>query len=156
MANNIKIITGLNATLEALPIGNKQILLSKNTKNIYFDDNNIRYNINDKAMEGIYINDILKLPITDLYGLEEYVSEQINNLINGAGEAYDTLKELADYINENTEAITSLQEYTEDLVDGKIEWIILSDEVGVLVSSEMQVLITEESNGINSFLNVGI
>lgn len=77
------------------------------------------------------VDDLVDTAVT-----EEFVNQAIetvkNDLLNGAGEAYDTLKELGDLINENTDAIGALETiainkvdkadvYTKTEVDVKIE-----------------------------------
>lgn len=41
--------------------------------------------------------------------IDESAENVKNDLLNGAGEAYDTLKELGDLINENVDAINALE-----------------------------------------------
>ena len=52
---------------------------------------------------------------------ESYVTNAVNtaknDLLNGAGEAYDTLKELSDLINENTNALEALETVATNKLD---------------------------------------
>ena len=68
---------------------------------------------------------------------ESYVNEQTltlkNELLNGAGEAYDTLKELGDLINDNTDALGALEAVAtnkQDKLTGAIGQIVGFDENG--------------------------
>ena len=48
---------------------------------------------------------------------KEYADSVKNDLLNGAGEAYDTLKELGDLIGNNEEAIDALREIASGKAD---------------------------------------
>ena len=71
----------------------------------YFNTTTQQWEYADKA--GISHNH------DELYASKEYVTNATeslkNELLNGAGAAYDTLKELGDLIDENTDALDALE-----------------------------------------------
>ncbi len=92
------------------------------------DNITVRWNDADislaSALASIYTNE------SNCYNKTETdtaISTAIGNLINGAPETYDTLKEIADYINSNEEAVTLLNNAVANKVD-KIEGKGLSAE----------------------------
>lgn len=85
----------------------------------------IAYNT-DKSKAEIYVGDgnggnILLNPTADtsaaVQDAKDYTDEKISGLVDGAPEAMDTLKELADAISANSDIMTALQSAIGDKVD---------------------------------------
>ena len=69
----------------------------------------IRYNNEDSSLEATRIQDAIteldEKVNENLTEAKEYADGVKNDLLNGAGTAYDTLKELGDLIDDNTDAL---------------------------------------------------
>ncbi len=76
-----------------------------------------------------------------------------NELLNGAGEAYDTLKELGDLINENVDAIDALETVASGKADKEHTHTIesidgLQDAVNAAADSKFYVVTFEATGGV--------
>lgn len=99
--------------------------------------------------------------INDLNALvgDKKVSEQIeeaatavkNDLLNGAGPAYDTLKELGDLIDENQDAIDALETIAtgkQDALTGAEGHVVQIDAAGKAVAAELNLITVEDIDAI--------
>lgn len=93
--------------------------------------------------------------------VDSAVSQVKNDLLNGAGEAYDTLKELGELIDENTDAISALETiangkanashnhddlyYTETEIDNKISEINTAISDAKTYSNNCDVVVLESA-----------
>lgn len=98
------------------------------------------------------------------YAKEEYVDNKISELIAGAPDELDTLKEAADAIKTNIDSISTIAAgldakanaadvYTKDEVDAKIEPLAVKTEVDTLIDQEAaarESLANEVSNKANT------
>jgi len=98
------------------------------------------------------------------YAKEEYVDNKISELIAGAPDELDTLKEAADAIKTNIDSISTIAAgldakanaadvYTKDEVDAKIEPLAVKTEVDTLIGQEAaarESLANEVSNKANT------
>lgn len=105
--NTILIKRGQQASLENLTLEEGEMAIAYNS---------------DKSKAEIYAGDgnggkILLNPEADLQGAKDYTDGKISSLINGAPEAMDTLKELADAIANNGNVMAALQ----SAIGGKVD-----------------------------------
>lgn len=89
------------------------LITKSNAENV-----SVQYNNRDmtlaNALSEIF-SSISSIPTTE--NVDRKISEAIDNLINGAPETYDTLKEISDYITTHQEAATALNEAITKKVD---------------------------------------
>lgn len=99
----------------------------------------IHHTKNIKTLDDKYISDNIAR-VSDVANLKD-------DLLNGAGEAYDTLKELGDLINENVDAIDALETIAVNKAD-KSDVNALQDLVGDTAVSEQISTAIENSGAV--------
>ena len=90
------------------------------------------------------LSDIIKEQNNALEEAKEYADQKINDLIDGAPEAMDTLKELADAINDNKDIYDAyVAQHVQDMADLKAE---LQSEIDADVLIETNRAMAAEQN----------
>lgn len=107
--------TTRNAIMRALIEGAViELMVKTKVDNVYVDDTTtlaaklaeVIQSLNSKATQSELTEGLNARPTTE--EMNDAVTEAINDLINGAPEAYNTLKELADAIAENDDVMDAL------------------------------------------------
>ena len=119
--------TTRNAILRALIEGAVvELMVKTKVDNIYVDDtttlaaklSEIIASLNSKATQNALTEGLNARPTTE--EMNAAVTERINDLINGAPEAYNTLKELSDAIAENADIMDTLTAAIGDKADASV------------------------------------
>lgn len=120
---NILIKRGLQTNIDNLTLEYGELALAYNA-----DKTSIALYGGDGEGGLILINPDVSGNITSILAqAKEYADGKVNSLVNGAPEAMDTLKELADAIEENSDIMTALQEAIGNKVDKVAGKSLVSD-----------------------------
>lgn len=88
---------------------NKKFYYDKDNNKLYVFQNNVFTQISGNDQEAPDLGIYLKASDAEnIYATKENLEDAITNLINGAPAAYDTLKELSDALQNNSQGITDI------------------------------------------------
>lgn len=85
----------------------------------------VQYKFLDIVGVGVLKEEFDKVVVNSEESAKEYADGIKNDLLNGAGDAYDTLKELGELIDDNTDALSVL----EGVATGKADAIHAHDDL---------------------------